>query len=85
MDDNGVRLASNSPSKGTLVTDVNAWDVCTPTHVVFALGANDPINYDWLGNIKLAIDSIHSELGQIKIAVAHTDSAGTFFPSLHAN
>jgi len=85
MDDNGVRLASNSPSKGTLVTDVNAWDVCTPTHVVFALGANDPINYDWLGNIKLAISRIHVELGAVKIGIAHTDSAGTFFPSLHPN
>ncbi|WP_432712588.1 hypothetical protein [Pedobacter sp.] len=90
MTDAGVRLAANDPAKGTAVTDVNAYDVCRPTHIIFATGANDSITYDWLGTMKTLVGLIKAEYaangwGAVTVGVSPPDTAGTIFPSLYPN
>ena len=59
LDDKGNRLTGKADEQvegsdgkqykiGSMVTDVNSWDVCTPTHVFICLGINDVIT---LGDI----------------------------------
>lgn len=89
LDQSGNRLASNSPQKGALVTDVNAFDVCVPTHINIMLGANNnETGAQYVAKLDALIASIQAEYtengwGTVKIAVSLFDSAGTYFPSRH--
>ena len=77
-DDGETRLVLGSTA-GTLVSDVNAHDVCTPTHVVIQLGFND-VEANAIANIQLMIDSIKAEFPTMIIIVSSIDAAGTYFP-----
>lgn len=89
LDDTGVRLASNSSAKGSLVTDVTAFDVCLPSHIVIMLGANGgDTATDFIAKLNALIATIKAEYtanawGIINISFALFDSAGTYFPSKH--
>jgi hypothetical protein len=89
LDDTGTRLASNAPTKGTAVTDVNAFDVCRPTHIILATGMNDDDNGSlYTSNIQAWINTIKAEYsangwGEVVVSVGMPDCSGTFFPSLH--
>ncbi|SFD47383.1 hypothetical protein [Spirosoma endophyticum] len=83
--DGVTRLVVGSTA-GTSVTDVNAYDVCVPTHIVVNLGANDndPVNYvQGINDLKAAIKAEYAAngWGVVNIAVVLPDYNGTFFPS----
>lgn len=80
--DDGVTRLQVGSTAGTLVTDVNAYDVCTPTHVVIQLGFNDA-EVDFITNLQLMINSIKSEYPDMIIIVSTIDAAGTYFPYLY--
>lgn len=77
-DDGETRLVVGSTA-GTLVTDVNEYDVCTPTHVVIQLGFNDD-EAAAIANIQLMIDVIKAEYPTMIVIISSIDSAGTYFP-----
>jgi hypothetical protein len=89
-DDGVTRLVVGSTA-GSLVTDVNAFDVCTPTHVVFRFMENEwnpfrPTNASIVGTLfQQAIDAVHAEYPNIHVAVAPIGDVSTFFPELYPN
>lgn len=89
-DDGVTRLVVGSTA-GSLVTDVNAFDVCTPTHFIFRFLENEwnpfqPGNHAIVGTLyQQAIDAVHSEFPNIFVAVAPIPDVSTFFPELYPN
>ncbi len=85
MDDNGNRLTVGVGT-GSLIdaTNINLYDVCTPTHIVIQLGQNDIDvgigNTATFNNTKAIVDSIRAEYPDIIIIIAHSDRPGTMFP-----
>lgn len=77
--DDGVTRLQVGSTAGALVTDVNAHDVCTPTHVVIQTGFNDT-EANWAVDVQLMIDSIKAEFPDMIIIVSTIDAAGTYFP-----
>lgn len=80
--DDGVTRLQVGTTAGALVTDVNAYDVCTPTHVVIQLGFNDA-EADFITNLQLMINSIKSEFPDMIIIISTIDAAGTYFPYMY--
>lgn len=65
---------------GTLVANVESYNVCVPTHIHINLGSNGTTSVEqW----QQFIDIIHSEYPNIIIGLSIFDTAGTYFPSLH--
>lgn len=65
---------------GTMVSDVEAYSVCKPTHILINLGTNSPTSAEqWQQFVTL----IHAEYPDIYIGLSIFDTSGTFFPSLH--
>lgn len=65
---------------GTLVSDVEAYSVCKPTHILINLGTNSPTSTEqW----QQFVTFIHAEYPDIYIGLSIFDTSGTFFPSLH--
>lgn len=81
LDDMGARLTVGNGT-GSLITasNINDIDVCTPTHVLIALGANGGYTKAQLDEM---ISIIHTEYPNMIIGIVILDSAGTYFPSLH--
>jgi hypothetical protein len=79
MDDNGNRLSMSDPTRGTDVTNVNDWDVCTPTHITIQLSFNDVVA-EFKTNIVLLIATIKSEFPNMIILLSIIDASGTLFP-----
>lgn len=79
MTDTGVRLSQSDPSKGTEVTDVTAYDVCTPTHFTIQLGFND-VASEFRTNLPLLINAIKTEFPNMIILISMIDASGTLFP-----
>ena len=77
--DDGITRLSVGTTAGTLVTDVNTADICTPTHVVIQMGFND-VEANWLTDIRLMIESIRAEFPTMKIIISTIDAAGTYMP-----
>lgn len=71
LDDSGMRLTLQSPTIGTKVTDVNAYDVNTPTNFVIEVSGND---LDAYGQISLAdnVTKVKADIQQI-VAKAKSD------------
>lgn len=80
--DDGVTRLQVGSTAGSLVTDVNNTDVCTPTHVVLQLGFND-VEANYAGDIALMINSIKAEFPNIIVIVSTIDAAGTYYPELY--
>lgn len=89
--DDGVTRLTVGSTAGTLVSDVNAFDVCTPTHVIFKFLENEwnpfrPGNASLVGTMfQQAIDAVHAEYPNIHVAVAPIGDISTFFPELYPN
>lgn len=83
LDDNGNRLTLGSGT-GSLIDagNLNSIDVCTPTHVVIALGMNAG---GTLAQYQQMINTIRTEIPDVKIALVVMPVSGTYFPSLHPN
>lgn len=83
LDDNGNRLMLGNGT-GSLINsnNLNSIDVCTPTHVVIALGMNGG---GTLEQYQQMINTLRTEIHDVKIALVVMPVSGTYFPSLHPN
>lgn len=82
-DDGVTRLVVGSTA-GTAVTDVNAWDLCTPNVVVVQLGLNDVLA-DWKTYIPQIVSSIKTEFPAMKVIISVMDACDCMFPSKYPN
>lgn len=82
-DDGETRLEVGSTA-GKKVTNVNEWDVCTPTHVVINLNHNTSLE-NYKNNITTIINSIKKEYPNMIIIIMSIDETGTFFPLEYPN
>lgn len=80
--DDGITRLTVGSTAGALVTDVNAVDICTPTHVIIQLGFND-VEGDVATNIQLMINVIKDEFPNMIVIISLIDAAGTYFPELY--
>ena len=82
LDDDGVTRLVVGTTAGTEVTDVNLFDVCTPTHVSIGLGTND--NYtdqteqNIVDDLKLIASRTEADTGA-KTAIFFTRQFGTWY------
>ena len=83
-DDGETRLVVGSTA-GSLVTNVNAWDLCTPNIVVLQLGMNDTNINEWKEYTNSMISTIKQEYPTIKIIVSVLDGCSCNYPSLYPN
>ncbi|WP_437918447.1 hypothetical protein [Sphingobacterium sp. LRF_L2] len=81
MDDSGNRLVLGNGT-GSLVTDVNSYDVCMPTHFAEGLGTNDAVlgadNMFYFTSVLLR--SVNGELPDCKIGKYIPRRPGVFYP-----
>ena len=82
-DDGETRLVVGETA-GDMVTDVNAFDFCTPTHVVISLTHNTSLS-EYQNNIAGIISTIRSEYPNIKIILMVMDESATFFIDEYEN
>jgi hypothetical protein len=91
VNSDGSTTRCDNSNKGTLVTDVNDYNVCEPTHVLLAFGYNQrydsegAIRTDFLDSMNTLISRIHAEFPDAYILVSLPDTAGTYFPELYPN
>lgn len=80
MDDNGNRLALTDANIGTLITasNINTYDVCTPTHIIYLLGTNGGGTLEQYTQL---VSQAKTDFPDCHVALAIVDSAGTIFPS----
>lgn len=89
--DDGVTPLTVGTTAGTMITDVTAFDVCTPTHIVFRFIENEwnpfrPGNASLVGALfQQAIDAVHADFPNIHVAVAPIGDISTFFPKKYPN
>lgn len=94
MDDNGQRLTGTAGQQvvgsdgktykiGERVSDVNAWDVCTPTHIIIQLGYNDGNRTGYLEDVIAMADIIQYQIPSCKVAFSLPDCPGTYFPEFY--
>lgn len=76
-DDGETRLIVGETA-GDMVTDVNAFDFCTPTHVIISLTLNSSLE-EYSENIAEIISTIRSEYPSMKIILMVMDESATFF------
>lgn len=82
--DDGVTRLEVGSTAGTEVTDVNAFDFCTPTHVVINLNHNSTLE-EYKRTIPEVVNTIKSEYPNIIVILMSIDEAGTYFPCLYPN
>ena len=64
------------------MTDVNAFDFCTPTHVVINLNHNSSLK-EYKETIPEVVSTIKSEYPDITVILMSIDETGTYFPGLY--
>jgi hypothetical protein len=77
-DDGKTRLVVGSTA-GTLVSDVNNYDVCTPNIVIIQLGFND-VEANYVADLTSLIARIKEEYPTMIIGLSQIDVSGTYFP-----
>ena len=65
---------------GTEVKDANAYDLCTPTHVVINLNHNSSLA-EYKANIPDIVKTIKREYQDIIVILMSIDETGTYFPA----
>ena len=65
---------------GTEVKDANAYDLCTPTHVVINLNHNSSLA-EYKANIPDVVKTIKREYPDIIVILMSIDETGTYFPA----
>lgn len=90
LDDNGTRLElGNGTGSQITSSNINLFNVCTPTHVVITIGRNDLAYCDentFIQNMNMFIAQIKSDLPNAIIAIVITpDDVGTMFPKRYNN
>lgn len=88
-DDNGNALTGGS-FPGSKVTDVNANDVCLPTHITVSFGANDSFYFPMTTAAEVAAmmnemaNVIGTEQPSVEVGLLTYPPPGTNFPELYA-
>lgn len=91
LNDNGERLEEGSPEAGSFVEDVNAYDVCVPTHVCLMMSYNSANFFGGTGSID-GCEQVINDLYQfcslikeafpnVKIAYACNRAYGVDYPA----
>ncbi|MGV3560777.1 hypothetical protein [Larkinella arboricola] len=85
--EDGLTRLTVGSTAGTQVSNVNAYDVCTPTHIVLALGENDRLfysNYAEIANdlLELAAEC-KAQVAGVHVAICSTQMPGPMFPERH--
>lgn len=80
--DDGVTRLEVGSTAGTEVTDVNAFDFCTPTHVVINLNHNSLLS-EYQNTIPDIVKTIKTEYPDMIVILMSIDETGTYFPYLY--
>lgn len=80
LDDDGVTRLVVGDTAGSEVTDVTAYDLCTPTHVVINLNHNSSLT-EYQENIPGIVETIKSEYPDMIVILMSIDETGTYFPA----
>lgn len=80
--DDGVTRLEVGSTAGTEVTDVNAFDFCTPTHVVINLNHNSSLS-EYQNTIPDIVKTIKTEYPDMIVILMSIDETGTYFPYLY--
>lgn len=78
--DNGMTRLVVGETAGTEVKDANAYDLCTPTHVVINLNHNSSLA-EYKANIPDIVKTIKREYPDIIVILMSIDETGTYFPA----
>ena len=78
--DNGMTRLIPGETAGTEVKDANAYDLCTPTHVVINLNHNSSLA-EYKANIPDIVKTIKREYPDIIVVLMSIDETGTYFPA----
>lgn len=78
--DNGMTRLIHGETAGTEVKDANAYDLCTPTHVVINLNHNSSLA-EYKANIPDIVKTIKREYPDIIVILMSIDETGTYFPA----
>ena len=78
--DNGMTRLIPGETAGTEVKDANAYDLCTPTHVVINLNHNSSLT-EYKANIPDIVKTIKREYPDIIVILMSIDETGTYFPA----
>lgn len=78
--DNGMTRLIPGETAGTEVKDANAYDLCTPTHVVINLNHNSSLA-EYKANIPDVVKTIKREYPDIIVILMSIDETGTYFPA----
>lgn len=87
VNNDGTTTRCDDSNKGELADDVNAANVCEPTHVLIQLGYNQSYSTEgsarntYLSELTTMIERIHTEYPTVKILLSLPDTPGTFWPS----
>jgi hypothetical protein len=86
LQSNGVTRLVVGSTAGTLVTDINSYDVCLPTHVIIALCENDrfqstPTSQRVADDIISLSNIISSEYSTINVGIMINRNLGVFYPN----
>ncbi len=88
--DGETRLVVGSTA-GSRVSNVNAFDVCLPTHVLFRFMDNERealgvLNKDLYSQLmQLAVDAVKEEYPNMPVFISGLDTRSTYFPELYPN
>lgn len=90
IDDNGNRLTlGNGTGSQITASNINTYNVCTPTHIVVTIGRNDLAYCDentFIQNMNTFISQVKSELPSVTIGIVITpDDVGSMFPKRYKN
>lgn len=80
--DDGITRLEVGSTAGTEVTDVNAFDFCTPTHVVINLNHNSSLS-EYQNTIPDIVKTIKTEYPDMIVILMSIDETGTYFPYLY--
>ena len=82
LSDDGVTRLVVGETAGTEVTNVNAFDFCTPTHVVININHNSSL-VEYESTIPEIIRTIKTEYPDMIVILMSIDETGTYFPSFY--
>ena len=81
LEDDGITRLSVGSTSGTKVTNITAYDVCTPTHIIIELGENDRWWYSdsyekTTDDVIKLMDTIHKDIPDVFIGFITTRTVG---------
>lgn len=82
LDDDGVTRLTVGETAGTEVVNAEAWDMCTPSHVVINLNHNSSLA-EYEATIPEVVETIKREYPEVVVILMSIDETGTYNPQLY--